>query len=256
MDCRVCYSNFDYGSHLPRNLQCGHAFCTSCLATLFRGKNISCPECRGNQNVQDGVRGLPVGHTVLRILAPKYCEGSNRAPLFVPPKLDTEITEAWSNTIYTGTRKACLEQILQNNLTHMSLLKRVMHHQQRVAQRLEEEAERCKQEQLTIVEVKEELLSCKKRLDEAQTQEDIEDPGTPLWPNFKSSGWCADQQRLLNNYVEVNVKTKGELKKYSARICRNNRHVMNISRYVQKYINGYNTDAISDVTFLFDDVTG
>lgn len=202
MDCRVCCSGFDNRSHLPRNLQCGHSFCTSCLATLICGKKISCPECRGSQKVEGGVKGLPVSHTVLRILKAKHSE-SNRVPVFVPPKLETTIPEAWSNKVYTSTWKACLEQILDNNLNHTSLLNKVLHHQQRIAQCLEEEAERCKQKQLAISKVKEELLSCKKRLDEAQTQEDIEDQRTPLWPNFWSSEWYTDQQRVLGNYLEV-----------------------------------------------------
>lgn len=204
MDCRVCYSGFDHGSHLPRNLRCGHSFCTSCLATLLHGKRLSCPECRGRQAVQGGVEGLPVSHAVLRILAAKYCESSGRGePAFVPPRLETRRPQAWSSPVGTASWRECTEQILESNLKHVRILSRALQQQQRVAQCLEEEAERCRQKQATIREVKEELLRCKTRLDEAQSQEDIGDPGTQQRPHFKSSQWYADQQKVLCDYLEV-----------------------------------------------------
>lgn len=201
MECGVCYSGFDSGCHLPRNLNCGHTFCTSCLVTLCHGKSISCPECRDRQVVQGGAETLPISHNVLRILTAKRRERSNKGSAFVVPTLKMNPPEVSSYPVISG--EVCPEQILNNNLNHMSLLKRLLQSQQSLAQYVEDETERCKQKQVAMSETERELFNSKKRLDVAQTQMDIEDPGPPLSVDFRSSEWYAEQRSVLSNFLKV-----------------------------------------------------
>jgi hypothetical protein len=35
-DCSICFDDYDFGSHIPRILPCGHSFCQECLENLRR----------------------------------------------------------------------------------------------------------------------------------------------------------------------------------------------------------------------------
>lgn len=45
-ECEVCMEQFNIDTHVPRVLQCGHTFCTSCLSKLFNEQknNVVCPQ--------------------------------------------------------------------------------------------------------------------------------------------------------------------------------------------------------------------
>jgi protein-L-isoaspartate(D-aspartate) O-methyltransferase len=44
--CKICLIAFDYETHSPRVLHCGHTVCTSCLNGITEGKIIKCPFCK------------------------------------------------------------------------------------------------------------------------------------------------------------------------------------------------------------------
>lgn len=50
LECGVCYRTFNAGRRCPRELQCKHSFCESCLRALSRplgpDRSIVCPLCR------------------------------------------------------------------------------------------------------------------------------------------------------------------------------------------------------------------
>ena len=70
LQCSVCFNPFDDQNICPRNLSCGHSFCTSCLERLPAADNkIQCPTCRVEVNVpQAGVAGLPKNFALLDII--------------------------------------------------------------------------------------------------------------------------------------------------------------------------------------------
>ena len=82
LQCSVCFNPFDDQNICPRNLSCGHSFCTSCLERLPAADNkIQCPTCRVEVEVpQNGVAGLPKNWVVLSIIAPQH-EGDEGLPI-------------------------------------------------------------------------------------------------------------------------------------------------------------------------------
>ena len=68
--CSVCFNPFDDQNICPRNLSCGHSFCTSCLERLPAADNkIQCPTCRVEVNVpQGGIARLPKNFALLDII--------------------------------------------------------------------------------------------------------------------------------------------------------------------------------------------
>lgn len=67
MECNICSENYDQRSNKPRNLLCGHTFCSSCCGHLIRSRSIFCPKCRTATPVQD-VNNLPVNYPLLDLL--------------------------------------------------------------------------------------------------------------------------------------------------------------------------------------------
>ena len=46
-NCSVCFELYaENGDHVPRILPCFHTFCEKCIKQLFRGRLLTCPECR------------------------------------------------------------------------------------------------------------------------------------------------------------------------------------------------------------------
>ena len=46
-NCSVCFELYaENGDHVPRILPCFHTFCEKCIQQLFRGRLLTCPECR------------------------------------------------------------------------------------------------------------------------------------------------------------------------------------------------------------------
>jgi hypothetical protein len=57
LECSICNYSFDETAHLPRNLPCGHHFCTACLASLRKAEakyTITCPIDGAESNVKNG----------------------------------------------------------------------------------------------------------------------------------------------------------------------------------------------------------
>ncbi|XP_062605820.1 uncharacterized protein LOC134267630 isoform X2 [Saccostrea cucullata] len=46
LECTVCNLNFDDQDHVPRLLNCLHAFCSSCLEKIVKDEEITCPYCQ------------------------------------------------------------------------------------------------------------------------------------------------------------------------------------------------------------------
>ena len=50
LSCQICYQSFSReGEQVPRNLQCGHTYCTSCLSRLvgqYCIGTVRCPTCK------------------------------------------------------------------------------------------------------------------------------------------------------------------------------------------------------------------
>uniref|UniRef100_A0A3Q0SNI4 Si:ch73-335l21.4 n=1 Tax=Amphilophus citrinellus TaxID=61819 RepID=A0A3Q0SNI4_AMPCI len=64
LECGVCYQTYNAGRRCPRELQCKHSFCESCLLALSRplgpgeahleaGRLIVCPLCRHITSISD-----------------------------------------------------------------------------------------------------------------------------------------------------------------------------------------------------------
>ncbi|TKS92875.1 RING finger protein 223 [Collichthys lucidus] len=80
LECGICYRTYNAGRRCPRELQCKHSFCESCLLALSRplgpeearqgaDRSIMCPLCRQTTSIS-GERQLRVDECVLeRLLA-------------------------------------------------------------------------------------------------------------------------------------------------------------------------------------------
>lgn len=60
-ECRICFNDFDEAERRPRNLPCGHTFCTLCIAGTFRVNKFTCPSCRAAHVALD-VTVFPVSY--------------------------------------------------------------------------------------------------------------------------------------------------------------------------------------------------
>ncbi|XP_053716427.1 E3 ubiquitin-protein ligase-like [Synchiropus splendidus] len=79
LECGVCYRRFNCGRRCPRELECRHVFCQSCLLLLAHtrqepdettGCQICCPLCRHITSISGKapVEGLQVTQSVLDVL--------------------------------------------------------------------------------------------------------------------------------------------------------------------------------------------
>lgn len=105
LECGICYQIFNTGLRCPRELQCKHSFCESCLVTLSRPsvfksestrmysgqeKSIVCPLCRHITSISGGKvrRALRVDECILeRLVAAGVPEGN------LSDTEDTEVDE-------------------------------------------------------------------------------------------------------------------------------------------------------------------
>ncbi|KAK7075058.1 hypothetical protein SK128_006951 [Halocaridina rubra] len=72
--CCVCSKKYGY-KNPPRNLRCGHSFCTRCLDLLIPGSH-ACPECRC-RFTENEAADLPINYPLLyisQLLASENCE--------------------------------------------------------------------------------------------------------------------------------------------------------------------------------------
>ena len=47
MNCDICLQYYED----PRNLECSHSFCLSCLKLLLKNGKIECPKCRATHGI-------------------------------------------------------------------------------------------------------------------------------------------------------------------------------------------------------------
>ena len=59
--CAICRQPFDLNEKMPRvAVQCGHTFCTCCLASCIHNRVLRCPQCLAKLNGISSVHKLPV----------------------------------------------------------------------------------------------------------------------------------------------------------------------------------------------------
>ncbi|XP_042242759.1 uncharacterized protein LOC121879965 isoform X2 [Homarus americanus] len=46
LECKVCFTEYDDELRRPRNLPCGHTFCTHCITDTLGNGSLTCPNCR------------------------------------------------------------------------------------------------------------------------------------------------------------------------------------------------------------------
>ena len=66
ISCPICLEKYKY----PRNLKCGHPFCTTCLHMLNINNEIICPMCRTCTTFDKNnlLTNLPVNNTLISII--------------------------------------------------------------------------------------------------------------------------------------------------------------------------------------------
>lgn len=76
MECDICHESFDSGSRKPRNLICGHGFCTVCCKELIQQQAIICPKCRQTTKLWKSPEDLPVNYPVLNMVTNQDGDGA------------------------------------------------------------------------------------------------------------------------------------------------------------------------------------
>ncbi|XP_047498153.1 tripartite motif-containing protein 59-like [Penaeus chinensis] len=253
MDCKVCYGNFDDRDACPRNLGCGHSFCTSCLKGIHYGSTLECPECRHEQEVEE-VAALPVGFGVLRAVEAARGEISTHkdeeqdeweAPLFILPSRKEDLQEGGKvslenegaadlevlkkSKIYFCAEK--LEELkdyervlgeFSANVRHqMHCLEKLLQSRQSVIHALQTETVRCQKEQVPVEEKKKELFVRKEQLDGASGLEDTED--------FRPKEYV-DRRHRLKKFLEIDKEALGHLRSIASYICQDYKHLLRDSQ--------------------------
>lgn len=68
MECGICSEEYDQMRLTPRNLQCGHTFCSRCCMNLVDSHAIICPKCRMKTRYIKDIKDLSVNYPLLEIL--------------------------------------------------------------------------------------------------------------------------------------------------------------------------------------------
>ena len=75
LTCPVCLEYYN----TPRNLFCGHSFCTKCLEILKINENIICPLCRYyNDLSKTNITDLPINSTLISLIDSKNFNSKNK----------------------------------------------------------------------------------------------------------------------------------------------------------------------------------
>lgn len=101
MECEVCQEKFDRQSHKPRNLVCGHAFCSDCCKQLLNQQSIPCPKCRTITPVKS-VGALSVNYPIMDILEGMDVDTTETASM---KKDKGDKGSSWVSGIFSGRQK-------------------------------------------------------------------------------------------------------------------------------------------------------
>ena len=83
LTCPICLEYYN----IPRNLFCGHSYCTKCLHTLTINNQIICPLCRYCNDLSEyNIINLPVNSTLISLIDSKSFENINISPHKKPLK--------------------------------------------------------------------------------------------------------------------------------------------------------------------------
>lgn len=75
LTCPICLEYYN----TPRNLFCGHSFCTKCLDIIKIDKNIICPLCRYCNNLEKiNISDLPINSTLTSLIDSKNFNKKNK----------------------------------------------------------------------------------------------------------------------------------------------------------------------------------
>nr|XP_045594620.1 uncharacterized protein LOC123755817 [Procambarus clarkii] len=61
--CSVCFIDYDDNQLRPRNLPCGHTFCSQCIDNAIKNGQLSCPSCRA-QHTATAATQFPISYAV------------------------------------------------------------------------------------------------------------------------------------------------------------------------------------------------
>ena len=79
MECEICNEECDTNSRKPRNLVCGHSFCSSCCKELIQSGAIKCPRCRKVTSTSH-VEKLAVNFPVLDMISSRAVNNAAPSP--------------------------------------------------------------------------------------------------------------------------------------------------------------------------------
>ena len=57
IECGVCFHKYCLKSREAKVLSCGHTFCEPCLEKVARNARLTCPNCRCDVQLPNGVKG-------------------------------------------------------------------------------------------------------------------------------------------------------------------------------------------------------
>nr|XP_045595302.1 tripartite motif-containing protein 5-like [Procambarus clarkii] len=62
-ECSVCFIDYDGNQLRPRNLPCGHTFCSQCIDNGIKNGQLTCPSCHA-QHAATAATQLPISYAV------------------------------------------------------------------------------------------------------------------------------------------------------------------------------------------------
>ncbi|XP_069164189.1 uncharacterized protein [Procambarus clarkii] len=62
-ECSVCFNDYDDNQLRPRNLPCGHTFCSQCIDNAIKNGQLSCPSCRAEHTATASTQ-FPISYAV------------------------------------------------------------------------------------------------------------------------------------------------------------------------------------------------
>ena len=122
LTCTVCKQLYNETTKTPRNLLCGHTFCSECINRLLHF-SIFCPECRAPIEASN-TENLPTSIQILRILRSTQNKSSNKSTSSIPlitstkKKVNLRIVELANHV----DSNECEFTTLQSRLLHIATI--------------------------------------------------------------------------------------------------------------------------------------